>query len=99
MKIKDALNLAKNELKGYENQAIFILCEHLQKDRTWLFFNENFEFDETFYLSLIKRFKNGEAFEREVEKDKRNLHQKLVITIICAIITALIGVMIRAILL
>ena len=63
MKIKDALSLAKNELKGYENQAIFILCEHLQKDRTWLFFNENFEFDETFYLSLIKRFKNGEAFE------------------------------------
>ena len=63
MKIKDALSLAKNELKGYENQAIFILCEHLQKDRTWLFFNENFEFDETFYLSLIKRFKDGEAFE------------------------------------
>lgn len=47
---------------------------------------------------VITLAKNGEAFEREVEKDKRNLHQKLVITVICAIITAVVGVIIRAIL-
>ncbi|MCH5336658.1 MAG: peptide chain release factor N(5)-glutamine methyltransferase [Campylobacter sp.] len=63
MKIKEALNRAKNELKGYENEAIFILCEYLQKDRTWLFLNEDFEFDEKLYFALIERFKEGEPFE------------------------------------
>lgn len=68
MKIKEALNCAKNELRGYENEAIFILCEHLQKDRTWLFLNEDFEFDEKFYFALIERFKQGEPFEYIFEK-------------------------------
>ncbi|CAG9470071.1 HemK/PrmC family methyltransferase [Campylobacter upsaliensis] len=63
MKIKEALSLAKIELKEKANEALFILCEFLQKDRTWLFLNENLEFDEREYFELIRRFKEGEPYE------------------------------------
>lgn len=63
MKIKEALNLARSKLEGHENEAVFILCEHLQRDRTWLFLNGDLEFDEKLYFTLIERFKEGEAFE------------------------------------
>lgn len=46
---------------------------------------------------VITLSKNGEAFERELTQQKRNLRQKLVITVICAIITAVIGIIIRSI--
>ncbi|TEY00909.1 HemK/PrmC family methyltransferase [Campylobacter sp. US33a] len=63
MTIKQALILAKDTLLEHKNEALFILCEHLQKDRAWLFLNENLEFDEKPYFKLIKRFQNGEPFE------------------------------------
>ncbi|EAH5861399.1 peptide chain release factor N(5)-glutamine methyltransferase, partial [Campylobacter jejuni] len=31
MTIKNALMEAKSSLKGYENEAVFILCEYLKK--------------------------------------------------------------------
>ncbi|EJF0802546.1 peptide chain release factor N(5)-glutamine methyltransferase [Campylobacter upsaliensis] len=63
MKIKEALSLAKIELKEKANEALFILCELLQKDKTWLFLNENLDFDESEYFELIRRFKEGEPYE------------------------------------
>ncbi|EAH8583721.1 peptide chain release factor N(5)-glutamine methyltransferase, partial [Campylobacter jejuni] len=33
MTIKNALMEAKSSLKGYENEAVFILCEYLKKDK------------------------------------------------------------------
>ncbi len=46
---------------------------------------------------VITLTKNGEAFEREMIQQKRNIRQKLVITLICAIITAVVGLIIRGI--
>lgn len=63
MRIKQALNLAKESLKDYESEAIFILCEYLKKDKIWIFLNEDLEFDEKPYFDLISRFKKGEPFE------------------------------------
>ncbi len=63
MRIKEALSLAKKELKYYENEAVFILCELLQKDRTWLFLNEEKEFEPELYFDYVRRFKEGEPFE------------------------------------
>ncbi|MBM0637001.1 peptide chain release factor N(5)-glutamine methyltransferase [Campylobacter sp. VicNov18] len=63
MTIKNALIKAKAMLKGHENEAVFILCEYLQKDKAWLFLNEDVEFDFKPYFKLVKRFKIGEAFE------------------------------------
>ena len=68
MRIKEALLKAKFELKDKENEAVFILCELLKKDKTWLFLNENLEFDERAYFELIQRFKLGEPFEYIFEK-------------------------------
>ncbi|KAA6224884.1 MULTISPECIES: HemK/PrmC family methyltransferase [unclassified Campylobacter] len=63
MTIKNALTLAKSSLNTHKEEAVFILCEYLQKDRTWLFLNENKEFNEKPYFKLIKRFKKGVPFE------------------------------------
>ncbi|MDO4674174.1 HemK/PrmC family methyltransferase [Campylobacter sp.] len=63
MTIKEALTLAKKRLQEHENEALFILCEHLGRDRTWLFFNENLEFSAREYFALIERFADGEPFE------------------------------------
>ncbi|MFQ6341646.1 HemK/PrmC family methyltransferase [Campylobacter sp. VTCC 70190] len=68
MTIKNALTQAKMLLQGYENEAAFILCEYLQRDKTWLFLNSDFDFDEKPYFKLIKRFKGGEPFEYIFEK-------------------------------
>lgn len=63
MIIKQALTLAKQTLKGYENEAVFLLCEYLQKERTWLFLNDGLDINEKPYFQLVNRFKNGEPFE------------------------------------
>ncbi|MBK1971831.1 HemK/PrmC family methyltransferase [Campylobacter sp. TTU_617] len=63
MRIKQALNLAKESLKDHKNEAVFILCEYLKKDKIWLYLNEELEFDEKPYFDLISRFKKGEPFE------------------------------------
>ena len=63
MKIKEALRLARLELDRHSNEAVFILCELLQKDKVWLFLNENLDFDEREYFELIRRFKEGEPYE------------------------------------
>lgn len=47
---------------------------------------------------VITLTRNGEAFERELTQQKRNIRQKLAITVICAIITAVVGIVIRSIL-
>lgn len=46
---------------------------------------------------VITLTKNGEAFEREMIQQKRNIRQKLVISVICAIITAVVGLIIKGI--
>lgn len=61
MKIKDALNIAKKQIGTKE--AIFILCEHLQKNRAELFLDENLDFDEKPFFEFVERFDLGEAFE------------------------------------
>lgn len=61
--IKEALRLGRESLKEHSNEALFILCEHLKCDRSWLLRNENMKFDAREYLSLVKRFKEGEPFE------------------------------------
>ena len=63
MTIKEALKKAKNILYYNQNYAIYILCEYLQKERSWLFLNENFCINEKEYFDLIHRFDNGEPFE------------------------------------
>lgn len=68
MTIKNALINAKLQLKGHENEAVFILCEYLKKDKAWIFLNENLEFNHQSYFELIKRFKSGEPFEYIFEK-------------------------------
>ncbi|MBZ7929035.1 peptide chain release factor N(5)-glutamine methyltransferase [Campylobacter molothri] len=68
MTIKEALNQAKSKLKGYENEATFILCEYLNKDKTWLFLNQDLNFDPKIYFQLIDRFNKGEPFEYIFEK-------------------------------
>lgn len=55
-------------LKEYENEAVFILCEYLQKDKAWLFLNQDLKFDFQAYFKLIERFKLGEPFEYIFEK-------------------------------
>lgn len=69
MTLKNALNLAQALLdEKTQNYAIFILCEYLQRDRSWLFLNANLDFDEKPYFDLVKRFARGEAFEYIFEK-------------------------------
>ncbi|MCX2682735.1 peptide chain release factor N(5)-glutamine methyltransferase [Campylobacter sp. MIT 21-1685] len=68
MTIKQVVKSAQQRLKGYENEAIFLLCEYLQKNRTWLFLNEDLDIDEKPYFQLVNRFKNGEPFEYIFEK-------------------------------
>ncbi|EAL6990783.1 peptide chain release factor N(5)-glutamine methyltransferase [Campylobacter jejuni] len=68
MTIKNALMEAKSSLKGYENEAVFILCEYLKKDKAWLFLNQDIQIDHEPYFELIKRFKSGEPFEYIFEK-------------------------------
>lgn len=63
MKIKDALNHAKNALGKDARYAEFILLEWLNKDKAWLFLNENADIKEKPYFRLINRFANGEPFE------------------------------------
>lgn len=46
---------AKSSLKGYENEAVFILCEYLKKDKAWLFLNQDIQIDHEPYFELIKR--------------------------------------------
>lgn len=48
-------------------------------------------------VMVITLTRNGEAFERELTQQKRNIRQKLAITVICAIITAVVGIIIRSI--
>lgn len=67
--LKNALNLAQALLdKNTQNYAIFILCEYLQKERSWLFLNADLDFDEKPYLALVRRFAGGEAFEYIFQK-------------------------------
>ncbi|EAI6441597.1 peptide chain release factor N(5)-glutamine methyltransferase, partial [Campylobacter coli] len=68
MTIKNALIEAKTRLEKHENEALFILCEYLKKDRTWIFLNQDLEFDSKPYFELIKRFQSGEPFEYIFEK-------------------------------
>ncbi len=68
MTIKNALIEAKSRLEKHENEALFILCEYLKKDRTWIFLNQDLEFDSKPYFELIKRFQSGEPFEYIFEK-------------------------------
>lgn len=63
MKIKDALNHAKNALGKDTQYAEFILLECLGKDKTWLFLNKEVDINEKPYFKLINRFANGEPFE------------------------------------
>lgn len=46
-------------------------------------------------VMVITLKKKGVAFERSLVHEKRNFGQKLVITAICAVITALIGLLIK----
>ncbi|TQR41903.1 peptide chain release factor N(5)-glutamine methyltransferase [Campylobacter sp. MIT 12-8780] len=68
MKLKTALNLAKKSLKTHKDEALFILCEYLQKDRAFIALNGDFDFDEKPYFKLIERFASGEPFEYIFEK-------------------------------
>jgi len=63
LKLRQALNSAKKLLADKESEAVFILCEYLKKDRTWLLLNEDLEFDEKPYFKLINSFHKGEPFE------------------------------------
>ena len=63
MKIKEAINLIKGLEKNLQNEALFILCEHLKKDKAELFLNSNLNFDEKDFLNNLKRFLKGEPFE------------------------------------
>ncbi|EJB5521644.1 peptide chain release factor N(5)-glutamine methyltransferase, partial [Campylobacter jejuni] len=56
MTIKNALIEAKSNLKGYENEAVFILCEYLKKNKAWLFLNQDIKIDHEPYFELIRRF-------------------------------------------
>lgn len=46
-------------------------------------------------LLVIKLNKNGEAFEREIIQQKRTIAQRLLITLICAIITAIVSLIFK----
>ncbi|TQR34727.1 peptide chain release factor N(5)-glutamine methyltransferase [Campylobacter sp. MIT 99-7217] len=63
MKIKDALKISKKLLQNHENEAVFFLCEYLACDKSWLFLNEHYDFDEKPFFALIDRFLQGEPFE------------------------------------
>ncbi|KRS67048.1 SAM-dependent methyltransferase, partial [Campylobacter coli] len=63
MTIKNALIEAKTRLEKHENEALFILCEYLKKDKAWLFLNQDIQIDHEPYFELIRRFKSGEPFE------------------------------------
>lgn len=68
MTIKEALKQGKEKLKGFENEALFILCECLGRDKTWLFLNENLDFNAKDYFNLLERFLEGEPFEYIFQK-------------------------------
>ncbi|TKX29968.1 HemK/PrmC family methyltransferase [Campylobacter estrildidarum] len=63
MIIKEVIKQAKTKLLNHKDEAIFILCEYLKKDKTWLFLNQDFDFNPKDYFKLIDRFSKGEPFE------------------------------------
>ncbi|WP_169763780.1 HemK/PrmC family methyltransferase [Campylobacter mucosalis] len=66
MRVKEALNLAKSELKDCENGssvARILLCNFLNFSKEELFLKDNEIFDFSEYFTQIWRFKNGEPLE------------------------------------
>ncbi|AJC87478.1 protein-(glutamine-N5) methyltransferase [Campylobacter insulaenigrae NCTC 12927] len=68
MPIKKALELAYTKDLSQKEHIVFILCEFLNKDKSWIFLNPNVLINERKFFTLVDRFLNGEPFEYIFQK-------------------------------